>query len=84
MAKYRLSRSFNTAVKPTERVVEVAAMFGLGLDQRALVGLSHRPAALALLALEELVNCFDELSPDDYETVEGFLDELRGLEYQGE
>ena len=49
-----------------------------------LVGLSHRPAALALLALEELVNCFDELSPDDYETVEGFLDELRGLEYQGE
>lgn len=33
MALYRLSRSFNTAVEPTKRVIEVAGMFGLGLDQ---------------------------------------------------
>ncbi len=29
---YRLSRKFSSAVEPTERVVEVASMFGLGLD----------------------------------------------------
>ena len=33
MPVYRLSKSFNTAVEPTERVVQVAVMFGLGLDQ---------------------------------------------------
>ena len=33
MTRYSLSRSFNTAVEETERAVEVAVMFGLGLDQ---------------------------------------------------
>ncbi len=32
MSTYRLSRKFSSAVEPTERVVEVASMFGLGLD----------------------------------------------------
>lgn len=32
MVTYRLSRKFSSAVEPTERVVEVASMFGLGLD----------------------------------------------------
>ncbi len=32
MSTYRLSRKFSSAVEPTERVVEVAGMFGLGLD----------------------------------------------------
>ena len=32
MVIYRLSRKFSSAVEPTERVVEVAGMFGLGLD----------------------------------------------------
>ncbi|NIA07876.1 MAG: AAA family ATPase [Actinobacteria bacterium] len=31
--KYRISKSFSTAVEPTERVVQVAGMFGLGLDE---------------------------------------------------
>ena len=33
MTHYRLNKSFSTAVEPTERVVQVAVMFGLGLDQ---------------------------------------------------
>ena len=33
MPLYRLNRSFNTAVEPTERVIQVATMFGLGLDE---------------------------------------------------
>lgn len=33
MTVYRLNKSFDTAVEPTERVVQVAVMFGLGLDQ---------------------------------------------------
>ena len=37
MANYRLSKSFSTAVEATERVVEVAAMFGLGLDRTRTV-----------------------------------------------
>ena len=32
MNTYRLSRKFSSAVEPTKRVVEVAGMFGLGLD----------------------------------------------------
>ena len=37
MAKYRLNKSFNSAVEPTERVTEVAVMFGLGLDQSRVI-----------------------------------------------
>ena len=33
MSVYQLSRSFSTAVEPTERVIQVATMFGLGLDE---------------------------------------------------
>ena len=33
MTLYRLSKSFSTAVEPTERVIQVAIMFGLGLDE---------------------------------------------------
>ena len=32
MAIYQLSRKFSSAVEPTKRVVDVAGMFGLGLD----------------------------------------------------
>ena len=32
MVTYRLTRKFSSAVEPTERVVDVAGMFGLGLD----------------------------------------------------
>ena len=33
MTLYRVSKSFSTAVEPTERVIQVAIMFGLGLDE---------------------------------------------------